>query len=165
MGLNIPSPNARGMMTMTETRAGVDSGSGCVTRSSAAAPEHLPAARPQREKQCNDLASLPYSFRCCEDALEDDFTRISGLAGMTTTPLHRASTPRGDRTSYETCTNFLHKLCCLTRISSAIWQSPALHSLNWREPLNQFIAYTDRKGERLSAYRLRRGMNISDMIC
>ena len=35
--------------------------------------------------------------------------------------------------------------------------------LNWREPLNQFIAY--RKGERLSAYRLRRGMNISDMIC
>ena len=100
-----PSPNARGMMTMTETRAGVDSGSGCVTRSSAAAPEHLPA-RPQREKQCNDLASLPYSFRCCEDALEDDFTRISGLAGMTTTPLHRASTPRGDRTSYETCTHF-----------------------------------------------------------
>ena len=72
------NPNARGMMTMTETRAGVDSGSGCVTRSSAAAPEHLPA-RPQREKQCNDLASLPYSFRCCEDALKDDFTRISGL--------------------------------------------------------------------------------------
>ena len=71
------NPNARGMMTMTKTRAEVDSGSGCVTRSSAAL-KHLPA-RPQREKQCNDLASLPYSFRCCEDALKDDFTRISGL--------------------------------------------------------------------------------------